>query len=53
MSTPLPVRRPTRDEALDNSAKVAARIWMNLTPEERAAIIAETDALNADAQAAS
>lgn len=41
-------RRPTRDEALDNSAKVAARIWWNLTDDERAAIIAEQDAINAE-----
>lgn len=44
MTTPPPVRRPTRDEALDASAKVAARIWLNLSDEERAAIIAEADA---------
>lgn len=53
MTTPPPVRRPTRDEALDASAKVAARIWLGLTDDERAQIIAEADAVKADTRAAS
>lgn len=47
MTTPAPARRPTRDEALNNSAKVAARIWLNLSDEERAEIIARRKATQA------
>lgn len=53
MTSSAPARRPTRDEAIKASGRVAAEMWLGLTDEQRAEIIAETDAAKAETRQAS